>query len=63
MGEVGVGEVTLLIGRAREGDRGAFDRIFELLYPELRRIAHRRLVRGARATGTSRPPRSSTSAT
>lgn len=43
-----VGEVTLLIGRAREGDRAAFDRIFELLYPELRQIAHRRLSRGAR---------------
>jgi RNA polymerase sigma factor (TIGR02999 family) len=43
-----MGEVTLLIGRAREGDREAFDRIFELLYPELRQIAHRRLARGAR---------------
>ncbi len=43
-----MGEVTLLIERAREGDRAAFDRIFELLYPELRQIAHRRLSRGAR---------------
>jgi len=43
-----MGEVTLLIKRAREGDRGAFDRIFELLYPELRQIAHRRLARNAR---------------
>ncbi len=43
-----MGEVTLLIGRAREGDRDAFDRIFELLYPELRRIAHRRLARSGR---------------
>ena len=43
-----MGEVTVLIGRASEGDREAFDRIFELLYPELRRIAHRRLSRGAR---------------
>lgn len=41
-----MGEVTLLI--ARKGDREAFDRIFELLYPELRPIAHRRLARGAR---------------
>jgi hypothetical protein len=32
-----MGEVKLLIGAAREGDRGAFDRIFELLYPELRK--------------------------
>ncbi len=43
-----MGEVTLLIERARGGDRAAFDRIFELLYPELRRIAHRRLTRSAR---------------
>lgn len=43
-----MGEVTLLIERAREGDREAFDRIFELLYPELRQIAHRPLARGAR---------------
>lgn len=43
-----MGEVTLLIERAREGDRAAFDRIFELLYPELRQIARRRLSRGAR---------------
>jgi RNA polymerase sigma factor (TIGR02999 family) len=42
-----MGEVTQLIGRAREGDRGAFDRIFELLYPELRQVAHRRLSRGS----------------
>jgi RNA polymerase sigma factor (TIGR02999 family) len=43
-----MGEVTQLIERAREGDRGAFNRIFELLYPELRQIAHRRLSRSAR---------------
>ena len=43
-----MGEVTLLITQAREGDRGAFDRIFELLYPELRSVAHRRLSRHAR---------------
>ena len=43
-----MGEVTLLIERAREGSREAFDRIFELLYPELRQIAHRRLARNAR---------------
>jgi len=42
-----MGEVTLLIERARDGDRDAFDRIFELLYPELRQIAHRRLARSA----------------
>ena len=43
-----MGEVTLLIGRARAGDRGAFDKIFELLYPELRKVARRRLSRGSR---------------
>jgi len=43
-----MGEVTLLIERARGGSREAFDRIFELLYPELRQIAHRRLARGSR---------------
>ncbi|MEP6501906.1 MAG: ECF-type sigma factor [Betaproteobacteria bacterium] len=43
-----MGEVTLLIAQAREGDRAAFDRIFELMYPELRSIAHRRLARHAR---------------
>jgi RNA polymerase sigma factor (TIGR02999 family) len=43
-----MGEVTLLIERARGGSREALDRIFELLYPELRQIAHRRLSRGAR---------------
>jgi len=41
-----MGEVTRLIERARDGSRDAFDRIFELLYPELRQIAHRRLSRG-----------------
>ena len=43
-----MGEVTLLIERARDGDRAAFDRIFQLLYPELRQIARRRLSRSAR---------------
>ena len=43
-----MGDVTQLIERAREGDRAAFDRIFELLYPELRKIAHRRLNRRAK---------------
>src|ERR1700710_3244273 len=41
-------EVTLLIERARGGSREAFDQLFEILYPELRQIAHRRLARGAR---------------
>ena len=42
-----MGDVTELIDRARAGDSAAFDQIFELLYPELRQVAHRRLSRGA----------------
>ncbi|HEX7689600.1 MAG TPA: ECF-type sigma factor [Burkholderiaceae bacterium] len=41
-------EVTQLIARARAGDRASLDRLFELLYPELRRIAHRRLAHDGR---------------
>ncbi len=43
-----MGDVTLLIERARDGDTAAFDQIFELLYPELRAAAHRRLSRNVR---------------
>jgi RNA polymerase sigma factor (TIGR02999 family) len=39
-----MGEITLLLGRARTGDKAALDSIFELLHPELRQIAHRRLA-------------------
>ena len=46
--DAGMGEVTVLIGRARDRDRAALDRIFELLYPELRQIARRRLSRSSR---------------
>jgi RNA polymerase sigma factor (TIGR02999 family) len=41
-----MGDITLLIARAREGDRGALDDLFKALYPDLRRIAHQRLRRG-----------------
>lgn len=37
------GEVTLLLQAARSGDAAAVDRLFEVLYPELRRIAHARM--------------------
>jgi RNA polymerase sigma factor (TIGR02999 family) len=40
--------VTQLIASARGGDRDALHRLFDVLYPELRRIAHRRLVRHPR---------------
>lgn len=39
-------DITQLIRSARAGDRAALDSLFELLYPELRRIAHLRLRRG-----------------
>lgn len=32
-------EITELLGQARTGDRTALDRVFELLYPELRKAA------------------------
>jgi RNA polymerase sigma factor (TIGR02999 family) len=46
-----MGDVTELIQLAREGDRGAFDRLFESLYPDLTKIARRLLARGARDMG------------
>jgi len=39
-----MGDITELLQQAREGDRNALDRVFEKLYPELRRIAHARLA-------------------
>jgi RNA polymerase sigma factor (TIGR02999 family) len=38
-----LGEVTVLLQAARNGEGLAVGRLFELLYPELRRIAHARL--------------------
>jgi RNA polymerase sigma factor (TIGR02999 family) len=40
MSEEQPGEVTLLLRRLQSGDRPALDRLMELIYPELRRIAH-----------------------
>jgi RNA polymerase sigma factor (TIGR02999 family) len=45
-----MGDITALLGRIQDGDRGALDALIEKLYPELRRIAHLRLaghVRGS----------------
>ena|SRR5689334_16771047 len=39
----GAGEVTALLGRLREGDRSALDRVVSTLYAELRQIARCRL--------------------
>ena len=38
-----MGDVTVLLESARQGEALAVGRIFELLYPELKRIAHARL--------------------
>ena len=45
-----MGDITVLLGRARDGDRGAFDSLFDALYPDLRRIAHARLASHQRST-------------
>lgn len=45
-----MGDIAALIQRANDGDRDAFDQLFEALYPELRRIAHQRLTRNQRDT-------------
>lgn len=44
-------EITDLLLQVREGRRDAMDRLFSLVYDELRRIAHRQLGRG-RPDGT-----------
>jgi RNA polymerase sigma factor (TIGR02999 family) len=48
-------ETTSLLAAARGGDRGALDRVFAIVYEELRRIAHRELGgwRTARTLGTT----------
>jgi RNA polymerase sigma factor (TIGR02999 family) len=46
-----MGEITTLLGRAREGDKPALDALFQRLYPELRRLAHARLGRHQRGPG------------
>lgn len=38
-----VGEVTLLLAAAQDGQADALNRLFDLLYPELRRIASARM--------------------
>lgn len=45
-----MGEITVLLQRAREGQRAAFDELFGLLYPELHRIARARLGGHVRST-------------
>jgi RNA polymerase sigma factor (TIGR02999 family) len=43
------GEITRLARRWSEGDEEAFDRLVELVYDDLRRIAHHHLDAGARS--------------
>ena len=45
-----MGDVTALLKRARANDRGAIDALFELLYDDLRRIAHSRLAASGHQT-------------
>jgi RNA polymerase sigma factor (TIGR02999 family) len=42
-------EITALLVAVEQGDRGAFDRLFEAVYAELRTIARRQLRRSAPA--------------
>lgn len=46
-----MGEITQLLARAREGDKACLDTIFELLHPELRQVAQRRLAGHQREGG------------
>lgn len=47
-GGAGMSEVTAWLQAAQQGDGEAIARLFELLYPELRRLAHARLRGGPR---------------
>jgi RNA polymerase sigma factor (TIGR02999 family) len=51
MAEQGVPELTEMLAAWKGGDVGALDRLVGLVYPELRRIAHRQL--GRRRAGES----------
>jgi RNA polymerase sigma factor (TIGR02999 family) len=45
--EVPTGEITRLVASWSRGDDGAFEHLIELVYDDLRRIAHRHLTLGA----------------
>ena len=45
-----IGELTTLLAAARSGDRLAKDRLYQIAYQELRRLAHARLRRRSRMT-------------
>ncbi len=52
--ETGSGEITVLLREWTEGKPGAMDRLFELVYPELRRISGA-LFRGERPENLQQP--------
>lgn len=45
-----MGDITQFLQRAREGDKAAFNALFQALYPDLRRVAHTRLAPHVRGT-------------
>ena len=45
-----MGDITQWIAAARGGDRSAVNKLFDMLYPDLRRIAHARLAGHVRHT-------------
>jgi RNA polymerase sigma factor (TIGR02999 family) len=47
------GDITRLLGKVRVGNPEAFDRLFELVYGELRRRAHHQLAEGPATLGTT----------
>jgi len=47
------GAITRLLSAARDGDRDAADRLFALVYRELRQIAHRQLGGGGDSLRTT----------
>lgn len=44
-GAVGMSEIIVLIQSAGKGDAGAMDRLYQLLYADLRQVAHAKLRR------------------
>jgi hypothetical protein len=38
-------DITAMLAAWRDGDRNSLDRLVDVVYPELRRIAHRHLAR------------------
>ncbi|MBP6764089.1 MAG: sigma-70 family RNA polymerase sigma factor [Rubrivivax sp.] len=45
-----MGDITQILAAAQAGDRQALDKLFHALYPELKQLAHARLLRNAHDT-------------